>query len=221
MSWTNVGAAAVDVAGDIVGFNRSREASSKEAKRNRLFQLYMSNTAYQRAAADLDKAGLNRVLALGSPASTPSGAMFTAPKLDLDPIAAASAAQAIKQQKAQTKFLEEQEKLAKDQQDKTKAETEFTKQATREKDAFADKAEFEKVLYEKLQPKVDAIIEGLMPQVSGATDAITSGVKTLEKIRSVQKDVYNKIMEASDGSVEKAAKFVEERWNLIKEWWKK
>jgi len=33
----------------------------------------MSSTAYQRAAVDLDKAGLNRILALGSPASSPGG----------------------------------------------------------------------------------------------------------------------------------------------------
>lgn len=33
----------------------------------------MSSTAYQRAAVDLNKAGLNRILALGSPASSPGG----------------------------------------------------------------------------------------------------------------------------------------------------
>lgn len=108
---SNVGSAALDFAADTFGFNRSRDASSKEAKRNRAFQLYMANTAYQRAAKDLDKAGLNRVLALGSPAATPSGAGFTAPNSRPDPIGAASAKQAISQSRAQERLLDSQAKL--------------------------------------------------------------------------------------------------------------
>lgn len=45
-----------------------------EAQKTRDWQTEMSNTAYQRAAADMEKAGLNRILALGSPATTPGGA---------------------------------------------------------------------------------------------------------------------------------------------------
>uniref|UniRef100_UPI004047ACDF hypothetical protein n=1 Tax=Shewanella sp. TaxID=50422 RepID=UPI004047ACDF len=73
-------ATAAPLVGDVIGglFGRSGQNSANEAnlqiaRENREWQERMSSTAYQRAAKDLEAAGLNRILALGGPSSTPAG----------------------------------------------------------------------------------------------------------------------------------------------------
>lgn len=60
--------------------HRQQQYNSAEAQKNRDFQKEMSNSAYQRATADLQKAGLNPALLAGgnSPASSPSGSTASA-----------------------------------------------------------------------------------------------------------------------------------------------
>lgn len=72
------------VAGELWSANQAKDVSKQSARDQMKFQERMSNTAFQRQMADLEKAGLNPVLAanLGG-ASTPGGAAYEMPKPDV------------------------------------------------------------------------------------------------------------------------------------------
>lgn len=128
--------------GEIIGglISKSGQSSANRANLNiareqMKFQERMSNTAYQRSAADLKKAGLNRILALGSPASSPQGASATMQntKADLGRGVQKGVSSAIAQasQLAQIKAINAQT-------NKTKAETVNTIQQGQIKEPIAD-----------------------------------------------------------------------------------
>lgn len=72
MSFWNIGASSLlDTAADVAFGNRAWNQQKDFTREQMAWQERMANTAYQRAAKDLEAAGLNRVLALGSPGSTP------------------------------------------------------------------------------------------------------------------------------------------------------
>lgn len=78
MAWPAIIGAGASLASGLISSKGTKKANAQQialAREQMDFQERMSSTAYQRAADDLEKAGLNRILALGSPASSPGGAM--------------------------------------------------------------------------------------------------------------------------------------------------
>ncbi len=116
------------------GQESANKQNIKLAREQMAFQERMSNSAYQRSAKDLEKAGLNRILALGSPATSPSGALATmqneAQGLGEGVKAASSSAMALKTQQAQIANMQSQNGLINAQTAKAIAEKKATNART-------------------------------------------------------------------------------------------
>lgn len=142
-----------------------------ENEKNRDYNRAMSSTSYRRAAADLAGAGLNRVLALGSPSSGSAPGMMSYPDFAGTQVHASSARSVNSLQRAQESAAVEQAALLREQQAATRAS--------------ADKTRSEKLLVDEQilnQPVLRALqvaqtgTEGRRPNlVSAQTAQATSG----------------------------------------------
>jgi len=103
--WGMLGSAALGYYGQ----KKTNIASAQQAQQQMDFQKDMSNTAVQRRMADLKKAGLNPILAGGKEASSPAGQQAPVGNRMQAAIASASAAQALKNAKAQEELTYVQE----------------------------------------------------------------------------------------------------------------
>ena len=154
-----IGSALIGGIGSAYGAKKQQQASVQMAREQMAFQERMSNTAYQRAAKDLEAAGLNRILALGSPASSPGGAMGTAQNiLGAGTASAISAAQASAGIRAATATAR-----------KTAAE--------------AHRTEMENV---PLEIKTRAIKELVEPAATTAVDAAKKGIDGIKNAKDLR-----------------------------------
>lgn len=144
---TGVGSAAVTGLYNNYVLNKQNSYNKAEAEAQRNYETQMSNTAYQRQAADMAAAGLNPHLAGGQGgSSTPTGVAATSGSgLPLDVTGAVNAATNAALLKSQIKNMEADTALKGAQSGKTEAETKMTEVMT---DIEQAKAPLERALIE-------------------------------------------------------------------------
>lgn len=189
---TGVGAAAATGLYNNYAVNKQNAFNAVEAEKQRKYETMMSNTAYQRQAADMAAAGLNPHLAGGQGgSSTPTGV-------------AATGAQAMPLDIASTINAASNAALTKSQMDNINADTDLKEKQSGKTEEERRMINFDRMFKEKTQ---DIQI------------ALMSGEITLQQYKMMVDDATSRLLEEQIG-IEAAHRKTEEnnrRWHEIRE----
>lgn len=190
MGFSLPGAAGVISSGiDYYSAKDTNRKQKKLAREQMQFQERMSNTSYQRAMADMQKAGLNPILAYAQGgASTPSGAqaMLRAPQVGDKITKGLDVGSKTTQRKVQNANLAQNTELA-------EAQTHTAKQVARKEAAQADIAEVDRDFARKYPNQVPAWKVGgkLGGGLATAAEAVTHSAKNMESLQPAVEGIMN------------------------------
>jgi len=175
----------LDIGGAFLQDHFNRGASARQMA----FQERMSSTAYQRAAKDLEAAGLNRVLALGNPASSPAGSSMpvSVPSLGQSATNARVAQATVAAQNEQAQLTRDNQVLTRANTAKAMAETENIAQQTRQSISQERLNDANAELTRLFQGKVPHEINELISRI-GQQGASKSQLSELARMTGISAD---------------------------------
>lgn len=190
---TTIGGLMGGPVGAVAGSVASGLFSGRQARKQMQFQERMASTQFQRAAKDLEAAGLNRVLALGSPAAAPGGAMGSMPDIGQSGMTGMRTKQDVSMSKSQQGLVPLTAQSIKASTAKELATAGLIAEQTRLTNAEADKAQFTKAAYEKFYPELMELLGLAKSGISSARAALPSLLdkagSMFEATKSTAKDV--------------------------------